>query len=207
MFIHEWSTSATDLMLAIACIWLAYRINRICTADSDAQWGIARALGVCAVSALIGAVRHGFKPELSDIAYGGAWIIGYLFIIAAGTLLLWGVLCGLVRNAGYRTVLDILCVSKLAIFSFLFLIDSGTLWVAVSFGLDIGIIGAWSLTRLQHPVRRWLSVGAVGSLIAGLVQCGVLIGTGGALHDDLFHLLMIPAVYAFYRAALIIPDF
>lgn len=61
---------------------------------------------------------------------------------------------------------------------------------------------------LRAGVRqsRWLTEGTIISIVAVAVQQGVPWGTRGTLHNDLFHLLMMPAVYAFYRAAILLRE-
>lgn len=58
--------------------------------------------------------------------------------------------------------------------------------------------------KLAGARRSWWFIGGVAvGVSAAAVQQGVPFGTDGTLHNDLFHLLMIPSVYAFYRAALL----
>ena len=204
MLINEWSTGATDAILATVCLVLAHRIKQRCITETPAVLNIARSLALCGVAAFIGGVRHGFAPQLSEIAYACAWYSSYMFIMMSGTLMLWSILCGLVGNPRYHRMLGAFCLFKLAMCGLWFLKDADAMWVAVSWGLDIVFIGAFSAAKTHHPACRWLIAGAAGSLVAGLIQCGWLVGIVGPLNNDLFHLLQIPAVYAFYAAALVL---
>lgn len=204
MLINEWSTGATDAMLSTACLVFAYRIKQRHNAGAPTSLGVAWSLALCGIAALIGGVRHGFAPQLSKIAYACAWYSGYVLVMVSGTLMLWSIARGLVRNPHHHRMLGACCAFKLALCGLWFLKDADAMWVAVSWGLDIVFIGAFSVAKTHHPACRWLIAGAAGSFVAGLIQCGWLVGTVGPLHNDLFHLLQIPAVYAFYAAALVL---
>lgn len=210
MLIHEWTTSATDAVLAASSWWFAYRIKRH-SPESDARRGVARALWLCGAAAAIGGVRHGFMTQMSGMAYAVAWYASYVLIMMAGTVLLRSVIYGLIDRTERQHAYETLCVFKLAICVLFFLESADAFWVAVSWGTDVLIIGMWSFGKIQKGWNRlacrWLTMGATVSVIAGLIQQGWLVGTNGPLHDDLFHLVQAGAVYGYYRAALAFSDF
>ncbi len=83
---------------------------------------------------------------------------------------------------------------------------SGGLWNAtlVLIGTAAGFMISGVLAATVFPARRWLWGGLAISL-AGGVLLSLKVGIHeGFNHNDLFHCLMLPALYCYYRGALLL---
>lgn len=207
MPVHEWSVLVTDWLLAALCIILAHRLRRRTPIQRRSPRLVATAFDVCAVCAFIGGIRHGLGPWLPPPVYRGVWYIGYVFVLLAGTFLLLGVLRSLVRSSEDRSLYTTLAWFVGGLGSLFLFFSGSTLWVALAWGTDTVVIGMMALYAIQQwatrNVGKWLLAGALISILAGLVQQGLLVGAHGTLHDDLFHLIQMPAIWCYFQAALL----
>lgn len=208
---YQWSVMATDALLALACLVLAGRVNRVADTDAEAPHLVAGAFIIWGSAALVGGFRHGLGPLLSPSDLPLFWYSSYVLIMLGNALLLWGFLRAMVADEDVRQMWYPICfVLKFLMLTLFFLISGETRVVAFDGAVSIGMLAVAAAGTWRHPFlapsARWLVAGAAVSVVAGLLQIGLVVHTGGTLHDDLFHLIQIPAVYSFHRAALGLRD-
>jgi hypothetical protein len=65
---------------------------------------------------------------------------------------------------------------------------------------------ACELARRRAPGMGWLIVGVLVSLVAGVVQAKKLALHRHFNHNDLYHVIQMSALYAFYRGGVLLVD-
>ena len=196
---HEWSVAATDLILASTCSVLAW----LCVPRRG-----ARTLALAGAAALLGTIRHGWGPQLSHTVYRIIWWGSYGLIAIAGTILLKTVLRYAIRPGERQDRFCLMADIKICLSILLFALGGDPVWVAVSWGTDLVLIGLLGIRMRRHwwlkPAARWLIIGSCVSVLAGAIQLGLFVGTTGTLHNDLFHLIQTVGMYAYYRAIVLL---
>lgn len=206
--VHEWSVMLTDVILALACFDLQRRAIRGVPRDQESSYTVTAAIGLVGLAALIGSIRHGWGPDLSLESYQVLWTSGYLFIMISGNLLVWGCIRGSCLKETHGLWMGI-CTSRLVLTCTPFLLVRDTFfvaadWVLTMLMLAVVAVRIWQLGK--HELGRDIGIGVTVSIIAGCIQQGVFFGTRSHLHDDLCHIIMIPAMYAFMLVARRIRD-
>jgi len=205
---HEWSVLITDWLLAAACLWYWFRVRKITAVYQKRPKNIENSFAIYAAAAFIGGARHGLGPALHPWAEAGIWYLTYLLIMTASAFLSIGLIRALVRDDHDRkeycriTWLALVAVSAIFLYSgqmhWVFSIGAGTLIATLA--AAVSTWRHWYFRALG--TYRWLLGAAVMTSVAAIFQCGWLIGSEGTLHNDVFHILQISAMYGFYRAAL-----
>jgi hypothetical protein len=187
--IHEPMTLATDYLLA--AVGAATGILALRAQDGQKSrrwWGLA--LLALALAAALGGTHHGFalkklwRPTIFTAgAASAAMVIGSAFATTRGHV---------------RRALLVLVALKLAVFWSWTWHDPPFIWVVADSAL------AFALVALLHGLKRdtaarWI-VGGVGlSLAAGAAQASGFDPHRHFNHNDLYHVIQIAAIAAFYR--------
>lgn len=204
MVTHQWSVMITDWMLAGYAAWLCVLMRRHAVAAKETSRYVAAAFVACALAAFDGGVRHGFGVWCTSFTYSVFWYVSYALILPGSTILACGVLRGFARDADYRQISQLLIGFKFLLAAELFLTSGDIQWIAANWGVDmsaiasVGIAAAFSWWGSR--AGQWLLTGVAIGVFGGVIQHGWIVGTDGMLHDNLFHLIQIPALYCFYRA-------
>jgi len=196
--VHEPFTLLTDLLLAALAGWLAWQLHPPRLSGSPAVRWWSRALGLTAVSALVGGTYHGFGPNVAT-ELSALWWIATLQIIsllsavmAAGLLAEIAPTCHVGRWAG-------LIAGKFACFGVLALVVQNFAVAIVDYGLTMA---AWAMAAviLRRAWSGWM-LAAIGlSVVAAAIQQLRLAPSVRFNHNDLYHVIQAVALVCFYAA-------
>jgi len=187
--IHEPMTLATDYLLA--AVGAATGILALRAQDGQKSrrwWGLA--LLALALAAALGGTHHGFALE-------ELWRPTVFTAGAASAAMIAGSAFATTRGAVRQGLLAFAAL-ELAVFWFWTWHDARFIWVVADSGL------AFALVALLHGLKRdaaagWI-VGGVGlSLAAGGAQASGFDLHRHFNHNDLYHVIQIAAIAAFYR--------
>ena len=200
-------TMLTDYLLGVLALAFGYGIlskNRI-----DGQ--ISRSLWACAflslsLSALVGGTYHGFQwqDSLGDLI----WKITTLSMGFTSLFMTASVVCA---NCGGRMRRGWLVIAgmKFLIYLCLVMTRDDFLLVIADYGsvmLAILVIALIQTFRRTRPEAPWLAAGVGVSLIAAGIQASGFSLHEHFNHNDLFHVIQIPALYLFLRGGLLLTD-
>ena len=199
MPIAEPATTLTDYLLAAAA-W-AYG-GQLLRTRSDAARLMGAALAATGLAAAVGGSLHGFGPGWTGAARAAAWLATYAAIGLANLFLLAAAIRAfaprayqlpLLGLAGFRFGVYLILLASHRDFRYVVYDLAGTL---------LALVVLASLGRSSQVVAsRWVFVGAAITLVGALVQRSGVRFHEHLNHNDLFHLIQIGGVYAFYRAA------
>ena len=198
MTIYEPATLLTDGLLAVLAGGLAWRLRHHTPAANLAGCWWSRALGLTALSALVGGCHHGFAPNFSPALEEGWWIVVLLIICFTSAAMALGLLHEL-RPAGRRHLWQRLIAVKFALFAVAVIILQKFVVVIIDYGL---VMLAWAVAAvmLRRAWSGWMLAGIGLSVGAALVQ---QLGWAPARHfnhNDLYHVIQALALICFYAA-------
>ena len=202
-------TVATNAVLAVLAFVFAVRLaNHSAAQGSAAGRCLAAALSATGLAALIGALAHGTNPAshaalrarfwrgalYATGLIGAAAVASVAFFAARGSIR-----TAILAFAGIKLVVFIVRVTRHPEFRI----------AAADYGgaLAIVLIGAACETiRRRTPGMAWLIAGVLVSLVAGIVQARRLVLHRHFNHNDLYHVIQMAALYAFYRGGALLVD-
>jgi general stress protein CsbA len=207
--VTEPMTVATNAVLAVLAFVFAVRLAHQSAAEGSAAGGcLAAAFLATGFAALLGALAHGTDPARDEALrarfwrgalyatglVGAASVASVAFFAARGSIR-----ATILAFAGIKLVVFIVRITRHPEFRI----------AAADYGGALAIVlvaAAYMAVRRQAPGMAWLIVGALVSLIAGFVQARRL-----ALHrhfnqNDLYHVIQMAALYAFYRGGALLVD-
>lgn len=199
MTIHEPLALLTDLLLAAFAGWLAWRLRRVLSpADHAGHWW-ARALGLAALSGLVGGLYHAFAENLPAVA-ASSWWLATLLIVCAVSLAMDCSLVHTVLPAGRRRAWLTAAILKFVIFGIAVAVRPEFGVAIIDYGLSLA---AWTLAALmlRRPWRGWMLAGIGLSVAAAVVQQTRWDIAAHFDYDDLYHVVQVVGFYGFYRAA------
>jgi len=200
-------TMLTDYVLGILALAFGYTIlrnNRVDGQTSRLLW--AYAFLSLSLSTLVGGTYHGFQWQ--DSIGNLLWKITTLSMGFTSLFMTASIVCA---NCGGKTHRDWLVIVgiKFLIYVGLAMTSNDFLLVIGDYGsamlaiLGIAIVQTHSKTRPEAP---WLATGVGVSLIAAGVQAKGISLHEHFNHNDLFHVIQIPALYLFLRGGLLLAD-
>jgi len=208
MHFDEPMTMATDYLLAVAGLWLGVRLHR--AGDRTGQlaprlWGLA--FGLSALAALVGGSVHGFRSQLSLLAYRAGWQVIYHAIVAAGFLMLAGTLRARLTPAWQSRLLVVAGLKLVVVVAWL---QAGGAFKLVVGDYLIAMLWVLALELRAllkgDAAARWIVVGlAVSFVAAGLQLAHVGFGPGFN-HNDLYHVIQIGALVLLARGGELLRD-
>ena len=198
---------ATNAMLALLAFVFAVRLVSQPGAGG-ARTSLAAAFLATGAAAVIGALAHGTDPAAGAARrallwrgalyatgfIGAATVASVAFFAARG-----GVRAAILAFAGIKLVVFIVRVTRRPEFQV----------AALDYGAALAILlvaAAYMAVRRQAPGMAWLIAGVVVSLVAGVVQARRLALHRHFNHNDLYHLIQMAALYAFYRGGAVLAD-
>jgi hypothetical protein len=92
-----------------------------------------------------------------------------------------------------------LALLKLAVFWVWIWRDDRFIWVVADTGIAFAVVALLHLWRFREPGARWLLAGVGLSLVAGAVQASGFDLHRLFNHNDLYHVIQIAAMLAYYR--------
>ena len=177
----EPATVLTDYALAAVSGFLSYRLVRF-----SRFWALA--FLALALGALLGGTWHGFWQ--SDFLWKAT-------TLAVG-LASFGMVAGSANAATtgkLRSALIGFAAGKLIAYSVWMLYHDDFIWVVVDTASALLIVAALYLWRFNG----WMLAGVAVSLLAGLAQASGFALHAHFNHNDLYHVIQIGALFAFYR--------
>jgi len=194
MTVHEPATLLTDFLLAALASWLAWRLP---AGPVAARWW-GRALGLTALSALVGGCYHGFAPNFSPTVAGPWWLATLLVICLLSAVMALSLLHEL-RPSVRQREWTVLIAVKLALFAIAASALQKFAVVIIDYGLTM-LAWAGAALLLRRAWRGWI-LAAVGlSAGAALVQQLRWAPSRFLNHNDLYHLIQALALVCFHAA-------
>ena len=198
MTIYEPATLLTDGLLAVLAGGLAWRLHRRTPATNPAGRWWSRALGLTALSALVGGCQHGFAPNFSRALEDGWWI-SVLLIICGTSVAMALSLLHVLRPATRAQFWRALVAVKFALFATFAIVLQKFVVVIIDYGL---VMLGWAVAAvlLRRAWSSWMLAGIGLSVGAALVQ---QLGWAPARqfnHNDLYHVIQALALVCFYAA-------
>jgi hypothetical protein len=195
--ISEPMTLATDYLLAAVTALLAVGILRRTEGQSGRRlWGAA--FVALALAAAIGGTHHGF--EIEALWKPTVWIVGL-----AGAAMLAGSAFATTQGRA-RQALLVLAVVKLVAFWAWTWRDDRFIWVVADTAAAFALVAALHFWRRRQPGSRWIVAGVGVSIAAAVVQASGFDLHRHFNHNDLYHLIQIGAMLAYYRGARLLVD-
>ena len=198
MSIHEPATLLTDYMLALLAGWLAWRLHRQLSARQDAAQWWSRALGLTALSALVGGSYHGFAPNFSPAVSGLWWIVTLLIINLLSAAMTLSLLHEVVPPAQHRPWRGLIAF-KFAAFAGAVIAHPFFVVVIIDYGLTM-LAWATAAVLLRRSWSGWMLAGIGLSVVAALVQQLRWAPSLHFNHNDLYHVIQALALICLYAA-------
>jgi len=188
--ISEPMTLATDYLLAALTAFLALRILRRAEGQNSRWlWGVA--FFALALGAALGGTYHGF--EIEALWKPTVWSVG----LASAAMVAGSAYA--TTTAAARGSLIALAVLKLAAFWSWTWADDRFIWVVADTGGAFALVAALHVWRRTAPESRWILAGVGISIAAAAVQASGFDLHRHFNHNDLYHLIQIAAMAAYYR--------
>jgi hypothetical protein len=207
--VTEPMTVATNAVLAVLAFVFAARLaTQSASEGSSARECLAAALLATGLAAIIGALAHGTDPA-SHTALRARFWRGALYTTGViGTASVASVAFFAARGS---TRLAILTFAGIKLVAFMHRVARQPEFriAAADYGAALAILLAgatYEMVRRRTPGMAWLIVGVLVSLVAGIVQARRLALHRHFNHNDLYHLIQMAALYAFYRGGLLLVD-
>ena len=206
--ITEPMTVATNAVLAVLAFVFAVRLGAQSAAEgSAARACLAAGMLATGFAAVVGALAHGTDPARKALRagfwrgalyatgfIGAATVASVAFFAAQGSTRL-----AILLFAGIRLVIFIERVTRQPEFR----VAAGDYGVALAIVL---VAAAYEMFRRRSPGMAWLIAGVLVSLVAAIVQARRLALHRHFNHNDLYHVIQMAALYAFYRGGLLLAD-
>ena len=187
--ISEPMTLATDYLLAALTAYLAFRIVRQADGQSSRRWwGVA--FVALALGAALGGTYHGF--EIEALWRPTIWMVGL-----ASCAMVVGSACATTKAVA-RSVLLALAGLKLAAFWLWTWRDDRFIWVVADTAGAFALVAALHLWHWREPGSRWIVAGVGVSIAAAAIQASGLDLHPHFNHNDLYHLIQMAAMAAYY---------
>jgi hypothetical protein len=207
--VTEPMTVATNAVLAVLAFTFAARLADRSVAEGSAAAGwLAAGLAATGLAAVIGAIAHGTDPAGHAALRERFWR-GALYttgLIGAGTVasVAFFAARGVARTA-------ILAFAAVKLIAFVVRVARSPEFrvAAADYGAALAIMlagAAYEMFRHRAPGMTWLIAGVLVSLVAGIVQARRLALHRHFNHNDLYHVIQMAALYAFYRGGTLLVD-
>lgn len=198
MTVHEPATLLTDCLLAGLAGGLAWRLSRrTSTANLAARWW-SRALGLSALSALVGGGYHGFAPGFPNRVAEAWWIATLLLIGLLNAAMAMSLMHELLPRGRQRPWTGVI-VFQLAAFGIAATARPEFVVAVLNYGLTLLAWAAAALILRRAWRGRMLAAIAL-SAVAALVQQMRWAPGPRFNHNDLYHVIQACALVGFYQA-------
>jgi hypothetical protein len=207
--VTEPMTVATDVVLAVLALVFAVRLAQRWLADGSAAAGwLGAAMLATGCAALVGAVAHGADPARHAVLRDRCWR-GALFVTGMVSAACVASVAFFAARGNVRLAILAFAAVKLVVY----LREVGRRPVfriaAADYGLALAILlvgAAYEMLRRDEPAMGWLIAGVLVSLVAAIVQARRLAPHRQFNHNDLYHVIQMVALYAFYRGGTLLLD-
>ena len=207
--VTEPMTVATNVVLALLAFGFAARLaSRSMAAGSSATGWLAAAMFATGAAAVIGALAHGADPARGEARRERLWrgalyatgLIGAATVVSVAYFAAHGIV---------RAVLLAFAALKLGVFVYRVARRPEFSVAALDYGGALAVLlagAAYEILRRGVPGMGWLITGVAVSLVAGIVQARKLALHRHFNHNDLYHVIQMSALYAFYRGGALLVD-
>jgi hypothetical protein len=207
--VTEPATVATNAVLAVLGSVFALRLahRSIATGSSAVAW-LAVGMAATGLAAFVGALAHGTDPAghtaLRERFWRGAlYVTGFIGAATVASVAFFAAR-GIMRSAilalaAIKLVVFVWRVARLPEFR----VAAADYGAALAV-LLIGAVCEW--VQRRAPGMTWLIAGVLVSLAAGIVQARRLAPHRLFNHNDLYHVIQMAALYAFYRGGALLVD-
>jgi predicted membrane channel-forming protein YqfA (hemolysin III family) len=202
-------TVATNAVLAMLAFGFAVSLAKQSAAERSAAEGcLAAGLLATGLAAIIGAIAHGTDPASGASRRARFWrdalyATGFIGAASVASVAFFA------ARGSTRTVILAFAAIKLLVFLYRVTRQPEFRIAAADYGVALAIllVGAASETiRRRAPGMTWLMAGVVVSLVAGIVQARRFALHRHFNHNDLYHVIQMAALYAFYRGGALLVD-
>jgi hypothetical protein len=207
--VTEPMTVLTNAVLAVVAFVLATRLVYSSAAQGSASGGcIAAGLLATSFSAVLGAIAHGVDPA-HDAALRARFWRGALYatgFIGATTM---ASVAFFAAKGSARTVILVLAGLKLVAFMVRVARRPEFRVAAADYAGALAVLFAGAVYiafRWRAPGAPWLIGAVLISLVGGVVQARRMGLHRHFNHNDLFHVVQLVALYAFYRGGVLLVD-
>jgi hypothetical protein len=207
--VTEPTTVATNVGLAVLACVLAARIgSHAAEVRSAAAAWLAAGLSATALAALVAAVAHGTDPA-RDAGRRERFWRGALYLTGLiGATTVASVAFFAARGSVRMAILAFAAV-KLIVFLVRVARQPEFRVAAADYGGALAVLlagAAYEMVRRRTPGMAWLIAGVLVSLVAAIVQARRLALHRQFNHNDLYHVIQMAALYAFYRGGVLLVD-
>jgi hypothetical protein len=210
MKITEPMTMFTDYLLGGYTLYLCILMFQEGNEDAVlSTWFFLLAFLSSAIGAIVGGSSHGFKTYLSKRQDKIIWKIT-VYMIGIGSLcMLVGATISSVSNQTIATLLILIAILKFAIYAWWMSSHDEFIFVIVDYVpsmLLVIILKIITYIQIEDPSALWIISGIGVAFIAAAIQAS---GKGihqHFNHNDIFHLIQLPAMYLIYRGVLLFED-
>ena len=207
--VTEPMTVATNFLLAVLAFVFGWRLAYPSAPESSAaRVCLAAALLATGCAALLGAFAHGTDPARDEALRDRFWR-GALYatgLVGAATV---ASVAFFAARGSIRSAILVFAGIKLAVFIVRVARHPEFRVAAADYGAALAIVlaaAAYMAVRHRAPGMSWLIVGVLVSLVAGIVQARRLALHRQFNHNDLYHVIQMAALYAFYRGGALLVD-
>jgi ABC-type amino acid transport system permease subunit len=195
--ISEPMTLATDYLLAAVTAFLAVGILRRTEGQNARRlWGVA--FLALALGAALGGTHHGF--EFEALWKPTVWTVGL-----ASAVMLAGSAFATTHGRARHALLALALVKLVAFWAWTWR-DDRFIWVVADTAAAFALVAALHLWRWRQPGSLWIVAGVGVSITGAAVQASGFDVHRHFNHNDLYHLIQIGAMLAYYRGARILAD-
>ena len=207
--VTEPMTVATDVVLAVLAFGFAGRLaSQSASAGSAAKGWLAAAMAVTALAALVGALAHGTDPARAEALRDRLWR-GTVYITGAIGATIVASVAFFAARGSVRVAILALAAIKLVVFERRALRRPEFTVVATDYGAALAILlagASYEMLRRRAPGMAWLIAGVLVSIVAAIVQVRRVALHRHFNHNDLYHVIQMAALYAFYRGGALLVD-
>ncbi|MPZ29497.1 MAG: hypothetical protein GEV13_00610 [Rhodospirillales bacterium] len=189
----------TDLLLAAVAGWFAWSLRSALPTNAHAALWLSRALGLTALSGLIGGLYHAYAEDFPPALASSWWFVTLLVVCAVSLAMDFG-LVHVAVPAARRRHWSVAVSLKFVAFGIVAIMHPVFLVAIIDYGLSLM---AWTVAALvlRRPWRGWMLVGIGLSIVAAVVQQMDWEILAHFNYNDLYHVIQAVALYGFYRAA------
>jgi hypothetical protein len=178
---NEPMTLLTDYALAAVSAWLGFKLTGV-----SRFWALA--FFALALAALLGGTWHGFWHN--DLL----WKATTLSVGVASFGMVVGSALAVTRGWALRILIGF-AIFKFIAFSAWMLVHDDFIWVVADTASALVVVGLLHLWRFNG----WMLAGVAVSIVGGVVQASGLALHARFNHNDLYHVIQIAAMLAFYK--------
>lgn len=209
--ISEPMTVVTDYAITVLCAWFAARLifpKHHRQHFSRQAW--AAGFLFTGLGTLLGGTAHGFAPYLSSNAMDMIWKFAFYLAGLSMASFVAGTVISSVSTRSRQRVFHALNVLGLLTFATWVTIgDDNFLLVIIITVASLAAVAffqAWAFVTQKSKSAKWMIAGVLIYFLSAAVQQSGIDLHLHFNHNDLFHVVLIVALYLFFRGAALLQD-